>query len=371
MAHSGAGSAANADRGSADQTDAAARKPDLITGMTRRRAASGLSQAGVARLMGTSQPAVARLESGRHDAQLSTLSRYAEALGGSVRFVEDRGTQAAGSGAAPEGEAPEAPQQAQTSLEQPETSDLRGPDQALTPRQRRVLQVIKEYAQRRGYPPSMREIGQAVGLASASSVAYQLSVLQSKGYLRRDGGRARTVEVWPPGRPADRPPGQPADRLPEQPAVRPEGETGEDTITGIRSPEPAYVPVVDDRAAAGLVLAEEGIKDVFALPRQVVGEGKLFLLQAADRSMIGAGIGPGDWVVVRRQPDAGEGDIADEGDIVAVMFDGKATVRVFRRSGGQVWLTADNATFVPISGGEARILGRVVAHLRQLRAEGD
>src|SRR5690242_12238197 len=111
MAHSAASSAADADLGSADQTDAAARKPELITWLTHRRAVSGLSQAGVARLMGTSQSAVARLESGRHDAQLSTLNRYAAALGVSLGFVEEAGTPAGGPSAGSGAEAAKAPPQ--------------------------------------------------------------------------------------------------------------------------------------------------------------------------------------------------------------------------------------------------------------------
>ena len=136
--------------------------------------------------------------------------------------------------------------------------DKPDPDHVLTWRQRKVLQVIRESVQRRGYPPSMREIGEAVGLTSTSSVSYQLSTLQSKGYLRRDAGRPRTVEV----------------RLPGHPAVRPEPDVGRRRPRWTSpSQEAAYVPLVGRIAAGGPILAEESIEDIFPLPRQIVGEG--------------------------------------------------------------------------------------------------
>src|SRR5215471_1356569 len=138
-----------------------------------------------------------------------------------------------------------------------EMPDQPDPDHVLTWRQRKVLQVIRESVQRRGYPPSMREIGEAVGLQSTSSVSYQLSTLQSKGYLRRDAGRPRTMEV----------------RLPGHPAVRPEPGPDDEMTMDITSQEPAYVPLVGRIAAGGPILAEEAIEDIFPLPRQIVGEG--------------------------------------------------------------------------------------------------
>ncbi len=148
----------------------------------------------------------------------------------------------------------------------PETPDKPDPDHVLTWRQRKVLQVIRESVQKRGYPPSMREIGEAVGLTSTSSVSYQLSTLQKKGYLHRDVGRPRTVEV----------------RLPGHPAVRPEPGREEEEpadIPGIDIPsqEAIYVPLVGRIAAGGPILAEQSVEDVFPLPRQLVGEGTLFL----------------------------------------------------------------------------------------------
>ncbi len=222
--------------------------------------------------------------------------------------------------------------------------DKPDPAHVLTWRQRKVLQVIRESVQRRGYPPSMREIGEAVGLTSTSSVSYQLSTLQSKGYLRRDAGRPRTVEV----------------RLPGHPAVRPEPGTEEESPMDIASQEAAYVPLVGRIAAGGPILAEEAIEDIFPLPRQIVGEGNLFLLKVVGDSKMNAAIADGDWVVVRQQP------VAENGDIVAAMLDGEATVKTFKRSAEHIWLMPHNPAYTPIPGDEAEILGKVVAVLRRV-----
>jgi repressor LexA len=213
-----------------------------------------------------------------------------------------------------------------------------GPPDAtgLTPRQRRVLEVIRDSVERRGYPPSMREIGEAVGLTSTSSVSHQLRTLQRKGFLRRDPNRPRAVEVKVPATPVD--------------------DTGE----GDARPAPAYVPVVGRIAAGGPILAEQVVEDVFPLPRQLVGDGQLFLLQVKGDSMIDAAIADGDWVVVRQQP------TADNGDIVAAMLDGEATVKTFRRRDGHLWLLPANEAYAPIDGDAATILGRVTAVLRRM-----
>jgi repressor LexA len=233
----------------------------------------------------------------------------------------------------------------------PDTPDKPDPDHVLTWRQRKVLQVIRESVQERGYPPSMREIGEAVGLTSTSSVAFQLSTLQRKGYLHRDVGRPRTVEVFLPGQPAVRP---------EQGRDgREDGESAEIPSIDIPSQEAAYVPLVGRIAAGGPILAEQAIEDVFPLPRQLVGEGTLFLLKVAGDSMINAAITDGDWVVVRQQDDA------ENGDIVAAVLDGETTVKTFKRSEGHVWLIPHNPAYTPILGDEASILGRVVALLRR------
>ena len=225
--------------------------------------------------------------------------------------------------------------------EMPEHPDA---DHVLTWRQRKVLQVIRDSVQRRGYPPSMREIGEAVGLTSTSSVSYQLATLQKKGYLRRDAGRPRTVEV----------------RLPGQPMIRPAVSAVPESGPDIPSQEAVHVPLVGRIAAGGPILAEEAIEDVFPLPKQLVGEGTLFLLKVVGESMINAAIADGDWVVVRHQP------VAENGDIVAAMIDGEATVKTFKRSGEHVWLMPHNPAYAPIPGDDATILGRVVAVLRRV-----
>jgi repressor LexA len=229
----------------------------------------------------------------------------------------------------------------------PETPDKPDPDHVLTWRQRKVLQVIRDSVQKRGFPPSMREIAEAVGLTSTSSVAYQLSTLQRKGYLRRDIGRPRTVEVRLPGRPAVRP------------DQRPDKEQAGSSLD-IASQEPAYVPLVGWIAPGIPVIAEEQVEDVFPLPRQLVGEGTLFMLKAAGDSMINAAIADGDWVVVRQQ------SAAVHGDIVAAMIGDEATVKTFKQSDGHDWLIPHNPSYTPILADDAFILGVVVAVLRRL-----
>jgi repressor LexA len=231
-----------------------------------------------------------------------------------------------------------------------------GTDEGLTPRQRRVLEVIREWVERFGYPPSVREIGEAVGLTSTSSVAHQLRALERKGYLRRDPNRPRAVGV----RPADAAP----DALPQTtPDATPDATPDdiEDALDGPPTrPSPVFVPVVGRIAAGGPVLAEQAIEDVFPLPKEIVGEGLLFLLRVAGDSMVEVAITDGDWVVVRQQPNA------ENGDIVAAMIDGEATVKTFKRRDGHIWLLPHNPAYTPIPGDEATVLGRVVAVLRRL-----
>jgi repressor LexA len=218
---------------------------------------------------------------------------------------------------------------------------LHSVDSSLTERQRTILNVIRESVTTRGYPPSIREIGDAVGLTSTSSVAHQLRTLERKGYLRRDPNRPRAVDV----RGAD-----------DAPAGAPVTEVaGSDAL-----PEPTFVPVLGRIAAGGPILAEEAVEDVFPLPRELVGEGSLFLLKVVGDSMIEAAICDGDWVVVRQQ------NVADNGDIVAAMLDGEATVKTFKRAGGQVWLMPHNPAFDPIPGNEATVLGKVVTVIRKI-----
>ena len=226
-----------------------------------------------------------------------------------------------------------------------------GPPDAtgLTPRQQRVLAHIKEAIEKRGYPPSMREIGEAVGLTSSSSVAHQLRVLEEKGFLKRDPNRPRALEVF----------------LPEVMAARRSIGNAEETSydeTGIGDamPTAVNVPVVGRIAAGGPILAEERVEDVFPLPRQLVGEGTLFLLEVSGDSMIDAAICSGDYVVIRQQP------TANNGEIVAAMIDGEATVKTFQKKNGEVWLLPHNEAYDPIDGTHASILGIVTAVLRRV-----
>ena len=221
----------------------------------------------------------------------------------------------------------------------------------LTLRQRRILEVIKATVDSRGYPPSIREMGDAVGLASSSSVAHQLKVLEAKGFLRRDPNRPRALEVLLPET-------QPRDRG-RQRSIALEPDVDETGI-GDAYPAPVHVPVLGRIAAGGPILAEEQIEDVFALPRQLVGEGTMFLLEVRGDSMIEAAICDGDWVVVRQQP------TAVNGEIVAALLDNEATVKTFKRTDQQVWLLPHNPLYDPIDGNQATILGKVVAVLRKV-----
>ena len=213
----------------------------------------------------------------------------------------------------------------------------------LTARQRRVLETIRDAVERRGYPPSMREIGEAVGLTSTSSVSHQLAMLQKKGFLRRDPSRPRAVDVRMPGEVASA-----VERVEDEAAER------------AARPTPAYVPVIGRIAAGGPVLAEQAVEDVFPLPRELVGGGTLFMLKVVGDSMVDAAIADGDWVVVRQQPNA------ENGDIVAAMIDGEATVKTYKRRDGKVWLLPHNQAYQPIPGDNAVVLGRVVTVLRKV-----
>jgi repressor LexA len=225
----------------------------------------------------------------------------------------------------------------------------------LTARQRRVLEVIRDSVDQRGYPPSLREIGESVGLTSPSSVAHQLKMLERKGYLRRDPNRPRAIEVVLPGVGQ----GPPAGYRRHTEADSPE-DTADQTGIGDDRPAASYVPVVGRIAAGGPILAEQAIEDVFPLPKQIVGDGDLFLLRVVGDSMIDAAICDGDWVVVRRQP------TADNGDIVAAMLDNEATVKTFKRTASKVWLLPHNDAYDPIDGEHAVILGKVTAVLRRI-----
>ncbi|MCX4598405.1 transcriptional repressor LexA [Streptomyces sp. NBC_01549] len=202
----------------------------------------------------------------------------------------------------------------------------------LTDRQSAIVRYITEAVDLQGYPPSMREIGQAVQLASTSSVAHQLMALERKGVLYRDPHTPRAYRVRPSWAPD----------------------------LGGRSEAPVDVPLVGRIAAGAPLLAEEMVEDVYSMPRQVVGDGDLFALTVVGDSMIDAAICDGDIVTVRKM------DSADHGDIVAALLDDEATVKVLRRQDGQVWLMPRNPAYEPIPGDDAQILGKVVGVLRLL-----
>lgn len=207
----------------------------------------------------------------------------------------------------------------------------------LSPRQKMVLDTIEKAIVDNGYPPSMREIGEACGLASLSSVAHQLAQLERLGYIRRDPRRPRALEITSPAERADR---------------------FDSRITGPSNA--AMVPVVGQIAAGGPILAEQNVDDVFALPRQVVGSGELFLLRVVGDSMIDAAICNDDYVVVRRQ------HTAENGQIVAALLDDEATVKTLRRAGGKQWLLPENPMYSPIDGDYATIMGIVTAVIRRI-----
>ncbi|NBU32642.1 MAG: transcriptional repressor LexA [Actinobacteria bacterium] len=207
----------------------------------------------------------------------------------------------------------------------------------LTARQRLILDYIGTATAERGYPPSMREIGEAVGLTSSGSVAYQLKILGEKGFINRDATRARALEIITP-----------ATGLPEHLA---EGDL---------VPSAAYVPLVGQIAAGGPILAEQAVEEVFPLPKSLVGDGQLFMLKVKGDSMIDAAICDGDFVVVRSQP------TCENGDIVAALLDDEATVKTFKKRDGHVWLMPHNPAYEPIMGDQATIMGKVVSVLRKV-----
>ena len=207
----------------------------------------------------------------------------------------------------------------------------------LTARQRAILETIHAHVDAHGYPPSVREIGDAVGLRSSSSVHAQLETLEEKGYLKRDPAKPRALEL---GRDPD-------------------------TALELRPVAARNVPLVGEIAAGGPILAEERVDAVYPLPRELVGEGQLFMLRVRGESMVEAGVLDGDLVVVREQPSV------EQGEMCAVLVDGEATVKFFRRTrGGEVFLDPANEAYEPIpvtADQDAAIMGKVVTVLRSVR----
>jgi repressor LexA len=242
------------------------------------------------------------------------------------------------------------------------------PVRDLTPRQRDVLHAIEGFRQEHHYGPSVREIGRVVGLGP-SGVQHHLKVLRQKGWLSRATGQARTSVVLSPGHPVIEviEPRQAAGAIratsrETRKAREPGRITGKaGTLRAVGTQNAAYVRLVGEIAAGHPKDANQSVEDVFPLPKQLVGEGDLFLLRVVGDSMINAAIADGDWVVVREQ------HVAENGEIVAAMIEGEATVKSYRMSDGHIWLIPHNSAFTPIQGDDATILGKVVSVLRRVR----
>ena len=221
----------------------------------------------------------------------------------------------------------------------------------LTTRQRKVLEFLRDEIEKRGYPPSMREIGAAVGLTSTSSVAHQLRALEGLGYVKRDPNRPRALEIFLPDVMAAR-----RSMSASSEAESPFDETGINDA----APSAVNIPMVGRIAAGGPILAEQRVEEIFPMPKSLVGDGTLFMLEVSGDSMVDAAICSGDYVVIRQQPNA------ENGEIVAAMLDGEATVKTFQRKDGKVWLLPHNDDYSPIDGTHATILGKVTAVIRRV-----
>lgn len=229
----------------------------------------------------------------------------------------------------------------------------------LTKRQISILHAVHSAVDENGFPPSVREIAAAVGLASPSTVKHHLDTLEEAGYLQRVPGRPRAMELsalakellnlTPPPSPSD-----------------PAGEAHSAHIVTIELPaahadgEATSIPLVGRIAAGAPITAEQYVEDVFELPTRLTGTGTLFMLEVSGDSMFEGGIYDGDFVVVRSQ------STARNGEIVAAMIDGEATVKELSQKDGHVWLLPHNSAYEPILGDEATILGKVVTVLRAL-----
>ncbi len=206
----------------------------------------------------------------------------------------------------------------------------------LTGVQSKILEAIVSYRREKGYNPTMREVGEAVGLSSTSSVSYQLSQLRELGFLSKADAGQRAMDVLKSA------PGM---------STASRSEVSDNVVS---------IPLVGRIAAGGPILAEQNIESHLTLPRELVGGGELFMLKVSGDSMIDAAICDGDWVVVRQQ------QTAEQGEIVAALLEEGATVKVFRQSNGQTWLLPRNSSYDPIDGTNAVIMGKVVSVIRSL-----
>jgi len=201
--------------------------------------------------------------------------------------------------------------------------------QGLTERQKEVLQGIHDIYRKKGYPPTVREIGERLGLRSSCTVQRHLEALERKGYIRRDRTKARSIEI-------------------------------------LKAPDPTMipvpmtpVPVVGQVAAGQPILATENIEEVFPLPRDIVKDDQCFMLEVKGNSMIEAGIFDGDYVVVRQQP------YADDGEIVVALLEDEATVKRLRRKHNRIHLEPANKDMQPIIADDVKIVGKVLMSIRR------
>jgi repressor LexA len=207
--------------------------------------------------------------------------------------------------------------------------------EVLSGKRQQILEYIGDCLRERGYPPSVREIGESVGLASSATVHTHLAVLQREGYLVRDPTKPRAIQVrYDPS-----------------------------SKVAMAAGPVRHVPLVGDVAAGTGVLAQENVEEVMALPEQFTGTGSTFMLRVRGDSMVDAGIFDGDFVVVRQQPDADPGDV-----VVAGIPDDEATVKFYDRRQGRVVLTPANQDLAPIEldPADVTIFGKVVTVLRRL-----
>jgi repressor LexA len=218
----------------------------------------------------------------------------------------------------------------------------------LSKRQDTVLEMIVRYVQENGYTPSMQDIADGCGFKSLASVSYQLDQLEAAGAIRRDLGRARSIEILFDG------------------TTMVSAGNGNDFGSSIQPDNvipmgnSVSVPLVGRIAAGFPITAEQNIEDTFAVPEQLAGKGELFMLEVKGDSMIDAAICDGDFVVVRQQ------HTAENGEIVAAEIEGEATVKVFSQKDGHTWLLPRNSAFPPIPGEHATIMGKVVTVMRKV-----
>lgn len=234
----------------------------------------------------------------------------------------------------------------------PEQAGPNTSDQALTDRQRKVLQAIRVHVQKHGFAPSFREIGEAAGLKSPSSVKHQLEALAEKGFIRMNANKGRAIEL------IESPTDKSESRHTSSKILHfPIQNTDDESASISQSHD---VPLVGRIAAGVPITAEQHVDDVMRLPERLTGTGNLFMLEVHGDSMVDAAICDGDFVVVREQHSA------VNGDIVAALLDDEATVKTFRKENGHVWLMPHNPAYSPIDGTHAEIMGKVVTVLRKI-----